>query len=125
MFPHPCGEAFEQAVANGADPKAVVPDDYVIARGGTKPVPATGEEFSCTAGPTTEAAGCAVPNGQVRITTAGTIRSAGGVVEWVPELSPRGTMNKQHVHVTEAGPTVFGEPIPNPCPKANRIDFGR
>ena len=123
MFPHACGNELERAVANGADPKMVVPDDYVILRGGTKPVPTTGEEFSCSTGPSTEAASGALPNNQVRATTVGAIRAAGGTVEWVPEFSPRGTMNKQHVHVTEAGPTAFGEPIPTP--KANRIDGGR
>lgn len=121
MFPDACGEQLEQAVAAGADPKAVVPDDYVVLRGGTKPVP-VGEVFSCATGPTTAAAGCAIPNNQARATTAGAIRAAGGVVEWVPEFSPRGTMNKQHVHVTEGRPTTFGEPEPNPVPKVNRID---
>lgn len=121
MFPHPCGDEFERAVAAGADPKLVVPDDYVVLRGGTKPVP-VGEEFSCVVGPTTEAAGCAIPNNQGRITTAGVIRAAGGTVEWLPEMSPRGNMNKQHVHVMEVGSTTFGDPIPNPTPKATRID---
>ena len=124
MFPHPCGEEFERAVAAGADPKTVVPDGYAVLRGGTKPIPATGEEFSCAVGPTVEAAGLAIPNNQGRVATAGTIRAAGGSVVWVPELSPRGTMNKQHVHVTEAGPKAFGEPVPNPAPKASRIDAG-
>ncbi len=122
MFPHPCGDELERAVAAGADPKAVVPDEYVVVRGGTKPVPDPGEMFSCSVGPTLEAAGCAVPYNQMRATTAGAIRAAGGVVEWLPELSPRDNMNKQHVHVTEGGPTTFGEPQRNPVPKANRID---
>lgn len=122
MFPHACGDELEQAVAAGADPKTVVPDDYVILRGGAKPVPPTGEVFSCSTGPTVEAAGYAVPYNQIRATTAGAIRAAGGVVEWLPELSPHDNMNKQHVHVTEAGPTAFGEPQRNPVPKPNRID---
>jgi len=125
MFPHPCGEHFEQAVAGGADPKAVVPDEYAIVRGGTKPIPDPGETFSCAAGPDIAAAGGAVPYNQIRSTTAGAIRDVGGMVEWVPEVSPRGTMNKQHVHVTEAGPTSFGEPGPNSVPKASRIDEGK
>ncbi|HET6576319.1 MAG TPA: hypothetical protein VFG68_22145 [Fimbriiglobus sp.] len=125
MFPHPCGEQFERAVAGGADPKVVVPDTFVIVRGGTKLVPPTGDTFSCTAGPTLGAAACAVPYNQVRATTAGAIRAAGGVVEWVPELSPRGTMSPQHVHVTESAPTVLGDPQPNPVPKSGRIDGGK
>ena len=125
MFPHPCGEQLEQAVAAGADPKTVVPDDFVVVRGGGQPVPAAGTVFSCAKGPTLEAAGCAVPYNQIRLTAAGAIRQAGGVLEWLPEFSRRGTMNKQHVEVTEAGPTVFGEPTTNPVPKADRIDGGK
>lgn len=124
MFPHPCGEEFERTVAAGADPKAVVPDDYVVVRGGIKPIPPAGDEFSCAVGPTLDAAGCAAPNNQIRVSTAGAIRSAGGVVEWLPEFSRHGTMNLQHVHVSEAGPTAFGDPVPNPVPKAARIDKG-
>lgn len=120
MFPHPCGDQFEHAVANGADPRAVVPDDYVVVRGGTKPLP-TGEAFSCSVGPTLDAAGCAVPYNQIRATTAGAIRAAGGTVEWLAERTPRGTINKQHVHVTETGPTGFGGLQPNPVPKSGRI----
>lgn len=125
MFPHPCGEQFEKAVAGGADPTTVVPDGYVVVRGGTKPAPPPGETFSCVTGPTLDAAACAVPYNQVRATTAGAIRAAGGMVEWAPEFSQRGTMNKQHVHVTEAGPTVLPDPQPNPVPKAARIDGGK
>lgn len=121
MFPHPCGEALEKAVAAGADPAAVVPDDFVVVRGGTKPPPGAGEAFSCSVGPALDTAACAVPYNQLRATTAGAIRAADGTVEWLPEGTPRGTINKQHVHVTEAGPTVFGEPQPNPVPKADRI----
>ena len=125
MFPHPCGDEFERAVAAGADPAAVVPDDYVVVLGGTRPVPGAGETFSCATGPDFAAAAAAVPYNQLRRTTTGAVRAAGGVVEWVREYSRRGTMNRQHVHVTEAGPTVFGDVIPNPVPKADRIDAGK
>jgi hypothetical protein len=125
MFPHPCGEQLEKAVAAGADPRAVVPDDYILARGGTKPMPPAGEEFSVSCGPSLEAAGCGVQHGQVRAATAGQVRAAGGVVEWLPELSPRGTMNFQHAHVTEPGATMFSEPVPNPVPRKQRIDEGK
>lgn len=81
MFPHPCGEQFEQAVATGADPASVVPDDFVIVRGGTKPIPDPGVEFSCSVGPIVDAAACAVPYGQIRVTTVAAVRAAGGRVE--------------------------------------------
>lgn len=125
MFPHPCGDQLEAAVAAGADPAAVVPDEYVVVRGGTKPIPPAGTTFSTSVGPTLDAAGCGVQHGQVRVTTAGAIRAAGGRVEWCPEFSPRGTMNRQHAHVTEAGPSVFPEPVPNPVPRKQRVDEGK
>jgi hypothetical protein len=125
VFPHPCGEAFERAVANGANPKTVVPDDFAVVRGGTRRIPDPGVEFSCTVGPTVDAAACAVPYGQIRVTTAGAIRAAGGTVEWVPEITPYGTMNKQHVHVMEPRSPTFGELRKNPVPKAARIDGGQ
>src|SRR5207247_1782590 len=108
-----------------ADVRAVVPDHFTLVRGGVGPVPPAGDMFSCAAGPTPEAAACAVPNNQLRFTTAGAVRAAGGIVEWVIEFSRRGTMNKQHVNVTEAGSTSFGEPQPNPVPKPGRIDQGK
>src|SRR5947209_4796292 len=101
MFPHPCGAEFAEAVRNGADPMTIVPDDYVIIRGGLKPVPPPGQPYSAHVGPTLEAAAAAVPYGQIRVTTAGEIRRAGGIVEWFPEPSRHGTPNEQHVHVTE------------------------
>jgi hypothetical protein len=125
MFPHPCGAEFERLVAAGGDPRSVVPDEYVVARGGTKPIPPPGSMFSAVAGPSLEAAGCAVPHGQIRVTTAGIIRATGGVVAWFADSSPHGTMNLQHVHVTEVGPTVFGDPQPNPVPRKQRIDEGK
>jgi hypothetical protein len=125
MFPHPCGADLTEAVRNGADPKTVVPNEFVVARGGLKPCPPAGTAFSATVGPTVEAAGCAVPHGNLRFTTAREIRQQGGVVEYVPEFSPHGTLNEQHVNVTEQGTTSFSEPLPNPVPKKNRIDSGR
>ena len=121
MFPHPCGEALERAVAAGADPAAVVPDDYVVVRGGTKPTPPAGIAFSASVGPTLEAAACAVPHGQLAYATAGTIRANGGVVLWVPQPSQMSIMNHQHVHVTENGVSSFSALVVNPVPKAQRI----
>jgi hypothetical protein len=121
MFPHPCGAALAQAVTAGTPTADVVPDEYVVVRGGTSPVPAAGAKFSASVGPTLAAAGCAVPHGQLRHTTAGVIRAAGGSVVWVPQTSQLGIMNNQHVHVTEGGPTSFSALIPNPVPKAGRV----
>jgi hypothetical protein len=56
------------------------------------------------------------------VTTAGAIRSSGGIVEWAPEVSRHGTVNQQHVNVTEAGPTLFADLGPNPVPRGQRID---
>jgi hypothetical protein len=124
MFPHPCGEDLAEDVHNGADPKAVVPDEFVVVRGGIKPIPPLGETFSAVVGPSLETAASAVPNGQVRVATAGAIRQRGGVIEWLPEISARGALNQQHVHVTERGATSFSEPQPSPVPKRLRIDGG-
>ena len=65
-----------------------------------------------------------MPNGNLRCTTVREIRRCGGLVEWTPEFSPHGTLNQQHVNVTENGTTCFSEPVPNPVPKKDRIDGG-
>jgi hypothetical protein len=125
MYPDPCGSDLANAVANGADPATVVPDIFVVVRGVTKPIPPAGQVFSGVVGPTLAAAACAVQHGQVRMTTAAVIRAGGGSVFWVPETSPRGTLNLQHVNVTEIVATAFSEPIANPVPKKLRLDEGR
>lgn len=124
MFPHPCGAELAEAVRNGADPVRVVPDEFVVVRGGVRAVPSTGTKFSAAVGPTLEAAASAVPYGSVREANVGVIRRQGGSVEWVPDHSPRGTLNQQHVHVVERGQTTFSSPKPNPVPKRLRIDAG-
>lgn len=80
MFPHPCGEELERAVAAGADPRTVVPDGYTVVKGGTVQLPTDGGVFSGAVGPTVDAAACAVPHGQMRVSTVGAVRAAGGVV---------------------------------------------
>jgi hypothetical protein len=125
MFPHSCGVELARAVANGADPRTVVPDEYRVVRGGTRPVPAAGAAYSAVVGPTLEGAAAAVPHGRIRHTTASEIRASGGIIEWVPEFSPHGTLNQQHVHVTEYGATSFSEPQPNSVARTLRIDKGR
>jgi hypothetical protein len=122
MFPHPCGDDFADAVNNGADPTTVVPDGYVVAHGGTGPIPPPGTKFSGTAGPTLEAAAAALPHGQLRATTAGAIRARGGTVEWEPDVSRDATVNRQHVNIIEGGPTDFSAPQANPVPRKLRID---
>ena len=121
-FPHPCGEEFERQVAAGADPLTVVPDDFVIVHGGTTDIPPPGTKYSGACGPSVEDAAVAVPHGQLRSTTAGAIRARGGTVEWEPEVSRYRTINRQHVNITEAGPTAFSEVYPNPLPSPERID---
>jgi len=123
-FPHSCGAKLAEAVRQGADPKSVVADEFIVVRGGTRAIPAMGVTFSATVGPTLEAAAAAVPHGQVRATTASEIRRQGGSVVWVAEFSPHGTLNEQHVEVTEAGTTTFSALQPNPVPKKLRIDGG-
>jgi hypothetical protein len=120
-FPDSCGDQLAEAVHNGADPKLVVPGDFVVVRGGSTPIPPSATTFSAAVGPTLEAAAAAVPYGQIRVSTVDEIRQNGGVVEWVPELSRGGTVNRQHVNVTEAGTTTFSEVRPNPVPRVQRI----
>ncbi len=121
MFPHPCGSDFADAVKNGADPGTVVPDEFTVAHGGTTPLPPAGAKFSCTAGPSVEAAAAALPHGQLRSTTAGAIRTRGGTVKWESEMSRYAVLNQQHVNVVEVGPTSFSELQPNPVPRKLRI----
>ena len=122
MFPDPCGEELQWRILHGDDPSAVVPDDYSVVKGGTIPLPSPGEIFSCTVGPTIEAAASALPFGQLRHSTAAAIRRAGGIVIWLAEKSRHHTINLQHVNVIEAGEFTFSDLRPNPVPKSRRID---
>ena len=122
MFPHPCGEELRNQVAAGADPRTVVPDDFVVVKGGTLPLPTDGGIFSGTVGPSLEEAACAVPHGQLRHTSVAAIRNAGGVVVWEPETSKYMTINHQHVNIIEAGVSTFSGIQINPVPKTNRVD---
>ena len=63
-FPHSCGAKLAEAVRQGADPKSVVADEFIVVRGGTRPIPAMGVTFSATVGPTLEAAAAAGPTGK-------------------------------------------------------------
>lgn len=125
MFPHACGETLRELVEQGADPFLVIPDDFIVVRGGTRPPPPAGQVFSVAVGPTLEAAASAVPYNQIRVTSVSAVRSQGGAVEWLAEHSPHGTLNEQHANVIEYGSSSFSEPIPNPVPKKDRIDAGQ
>lgn len=106
-----------------SDTPEQVPDAWVVVRGGTSAVPPPGQVFSGSAGRTVEEAAAGVPHGQIRITTAGSIRADGGAVEHAPELTRAGNMNDRHVNV-RLGPDSqpFGELQPNPVPRKQRIE---
>src|SRR5260370_39244917 len=93
-----------------------VPNATVIVRGGQSEMPVPETTYSGSQGVTTSEAGRGVPHGQIRDSTAGNIRAAGDMVEVKPERTRSGTMNPQHVNVTEGKPT-FGPVKPNPVPK--------
>ena len=99
-----------------------VPDSNIVVRGGTKPMPAQGTTFSGATGKTLQEAASGVPHNQVRTTTAGAVRAAGGKVRSKPERSyPGGPINKRHVNIKEGpGPTTFSDPVKNPVPKEKR-----
>jgi len=110
------------AFKQGADPATVVPDSYVIVRGGQSATPSPGTGFSGSMGETVSDAAAGVPHGTISITTAGEIRAAGGSVTLAPELTRGGTINWSHVNVIEGGEaTGFGPQVPNPVPRAGRI----
>ena len=125
MFPDQCGATLAQAVASGADPYLVVPDDFLIVHGGTLPLPASGTVFSGAVGPTLNASACAIPHGLLRVAVAGAVRAGGGTVLWFPDKSRYGTINQQHVNITEGGSTSFSELQRNPVPRKQRIDGDR
>ena len=107
---------------SGADPATVVPDDFVVVKGGTLALPTPGEVFSGAVGPALADAAAAVPHGQIRTTTVGAIRAAGGTVSWEPEQSRYHTTNNQHVNIVEGPTSTFSELTKNPVPRRDRID---
>ncbi|MFZ2362731.1 MAG: RHS repeat-associated core domain-containing protein, partial [Anaerolineae bacterium] len=111
------------AYLQGGDPKIVVPDSYVIVRGGQSQLPPPGTVFSGSQGATLSKAASGVPHGSIRVTTAGEIRARGGVVEFAPEPSRSGMVNWLHVNVVEgSASSSFGSVVPNPVPKNMRIN---
>jgi hypothetical protein len=107
----------------GADPKAVVPDDAIIVRGGRNYQHQEGNVISAQMGSSIEDAASGLPHGTVRATTAGAIRAAGGAVELMPEPAwEGGPDNTWHVNVTEGPNPVFPrDGTPNPVPSPGRL----
>jgi RHS repeat-associated protein len=107
-----------------APSEAAVPDSNAVVRGGASEMPAQGTTFSGAHGATVEGAAQGVPHGQIRTSTAGEIRGAGGSVRSAPEPTRSGKMNYKHVDVREGKkqPSTFSDPKPNPVPKKDRID---
>jgi len=99
--------------AQGADEPIHVPDDHIIARGGTKPI-VKGEPFSGNRGTTEGEAGSRLPHGQMRTATAGDIRAGGGTVVAVPEPDANGELNPDHCDVTVGHTDPFSDLKPNP-----------
>jgi hypothetical protein len=110
----------EQQGINDFHAPGDVPNVQIVVRGGASDLPSPGIVFSGSQGLTTADAASGVPHGQIRETTAGQIRSNGGTVEVAPELTRSGKINYRHVNVTE-GSGSFGELMPNPVPKGDRI----
>jgi hypothetical protein len=94
----------------------------IVVRGGTRELPSPGLAFSGAVGKTVEDAAAYVPHGVIRFTTIGAILAGGGSVTLKPEPTRSGRINERHVEVI-GGPSrsTFSEPIPNPIPKADRI----
>jgi hypothetical protein len=125
MFPDPCGQTLADAVLAGADPLTVIPDEYVMVRGGEQPEPDTGVWLCGAVGATLLGAARAVPHGRIRIASVGSIRMAGGQVKWSPAQSRLGAMNLQHVDFRVTVPGLFSELQANPVPRRLRIDGSR
>jgi hypothetical protein len=107
----------------GANPKAIVPDNAIIVRGGQVYRHQPRSIISAQMGSNAADAASGLPHGTVRITTAGEIRAAGGTVELVPEpVYLGGPVNSWHVSITEGTSPAFpAQAVPNPAPKARRL----
>jgi RHS repeat-associated protein len=118
------GGAAATARVDGVTPESWgAPDSNVVVRGGQGEMPPQGTTFSGAQGATLEDAAQGVPHGQVRESTAGQIRDAGGSVRSKPEMTRAGNLNEKHVNVREGTkqPSTFSQPKPNPVPKKDRI----
>ena len=118
------GGAAATARVDGVTPESWgAPDSNVVVRGGQGEMPPQGTTFSGAQGSTLEDAAQGVPRGQVRESTAGQIRDAGGSVRSKPEVTRAGNLNEKHVNVREGTkqPSTFSQPKPNPVPKKDRV----
>jgi len=116
------GVAASEFVA-GRIAEAAVPDANIVVRGGAGEMPAPGTTISGSHGATVEEAAQGVPHGQIRTSTAGDVRGAGGSVRSAPEATRSGAINQKHVNIREGTkqPSTFSPPKPNPVPKKDRI----
>lgn len=97
-------------------------DLVIVVRGGTRELPSPGTAFSGAVGKTVEEAAAYVPHSVIRFTTIGAILAGGGSVTLKPEPTRSGRINERHVEVIEGSlRSAFSEPMPNPIPKADRI----
>ncbi len=97
------------------------PNPNVVVRGGTTPLPEGNQIYSGAQGATLQEAAGGVPHGQIRVTTAGEIRQAGGRVRAAPEPSyPGGPVNPRHVNI-QGGQSAFGPVQQNPVPRSQRV----
>ena len=100
------------------------PNNNIVVRGGTSPMPPPGSVFSGSHGGSIEEAAAGVPHGTIRSTTAGAIRSNGGTVTVIPEpVYENGPINYKHVNVTEGTdcPSTFSDMFPNPVLRNKRV----
>ena len=95
--------------------------NLTIVRGGESPLPPPGTVFSGAFGTSIPDAAAFVPHGQIRATTVRAILETGGTVVPVPEMTRGGDLNLRHVNITQGRISTFSPPMPNPVPKANRI----
>jgi hypothetical protein len=109
-------------VAAGADPATVIPDNTVIVIGGQQYQHQPGRTISGQMGATATEASSGLPHGQIRVTTAGEIRAAGGTVTLAPEeAGPGGPVNTWHVNVTEGPQSAFPEQTVGNVPTSQRL----
>ena len=125
VCPAGTGPAIETAVQLGTsttttDENTLGPNSIIV-RGGEKPLPPLGTKFSGAFGSSVPDAAAYVPHGQIRFTTMKAIIDSGGSVVLAPEITRGGNLNIRHVNVTEGRESTFSPLMPNPVPKANRI----
>ena len=77
-----------------------LPDNFTVVKGGASGQIPLGEDFSASAGEDLAEASTGVPHNQIRVTTAGDIREAGGIAEYLPEENRSGTyVNNLHANI--------------------------